>query len=51
MRDWLGFCLRYVHSAERPYLYRTPDELCFPLEYLFVTQCIRNQHFRIFYLK
>ena len=26
MRDWLGFCLRYVHSAERPYFYRTPDE-------------------------
>ena len=30
----------------------TPDELCFPLEYLFLfTQCIRNQHFRIFYFK
>ena len=23
----LGF---YVHSTERPYFYRTPDELCFP---------------------
>ena len=25
----LGFCLRSLHSTERPYFYRTPDELCF----------------------
>ena len=25
--DWVSV---YVHSAERPYFYRTPDELCFP---------------------
>ena len=30
--DWVSV---YVHSAERTYFYRTPDELCFPLEYLF----------------
>ena len=41
----------YVHSSERPYFYRTPDKLCFPLEYLFFTQCIRNQHFQFFYFK
>ena len=39
IRDWVSV---YVHSAERPYFYRTPDKLCFPLEYLFVTQCIRR---------
>ena len=33
IRDWVSV---YVHSAERPYFYRTPDELCFPLDYLFV---------------
>ena len=25
----MGFCLRSLHSTERPYFYRTPDELCF----------------------
>ena len=45
----LGFCLR--SQRKRPYFHRTPDELCFPLEYLFFTQCIRNQHFQIFLLQ
>ena len=47
-----------INTPARPYrvryFYRTPDELCFPLdglEYLFFTQCIRNQRFQFFYLK
>ena len=48
IRDWVSV---YVHSAERPYFHRTPDNSVFLWSICLFTQCIRNQHFQIFLLQ
>ena len=52
------FTAQSVHSVSQAviraseFIIDTPDELCFTLlEYLFYTQCIRNQHSQFFLLQ